>query len=151
MKTASIYKRSGKGYLVYSLTPTFSGGSISSEPFINIPEIEADAEAIAAAIKTALCNDDSLKVPLPKNWSEFNKNFLKKTGLKSFKELENSKTKLISITEDGGKISFLPTRPAQKPDKGFLHMSENEAIVVPANASNQEIVVAYELALSKCG
>jgi len=65
--------------------------------------------------------------------------------------LDNPKTQLAAISETEGEIIFLPTRPAKKPDKGFLHNSANEAVKVPVAASNQVIVTAYEMALNRCG
>lgn len=150
MKTASIYKRLESGYIIFGLSKTVSGFRIASEPFISIQEDEAGADTIADAIKASLCNDDNKRLPDPKNWSEFNKNFLQKIGLKSLKELDNPKTKLVSISQDEGKIIFNPMRPAEKPDNGFINKSESETVAVLITASNQDIVTAYELALSKC-
>jgi hypothetical protein len=151
MRTASIFKRPEKGYIIFGSSRTVSGFSIASEPFISIQENEANADIIVNAIKASLCNDDTKRVPDPKNWSESNKDFLQKIGLKSSKELDNPTTKYVSIRQNEGNIIFTPTRPAQKPDKGFLHKSESEAVAVPITASNQDIARAYELALSKCG
>jgi hypothetical protein len=150
MKTASIYMRPEEGYIIFGSSKTVSGFRISSEPFIKIQEDEANTDAVVNAIKASLNTDDTKRVPDPKNWSEHNKNFLKKIGLKSLKELDNPTTKCVSIGEDESKIIFTPTRSAKKPDKGFLHKSPNEAVTVLATASNQDIFASYELALSKC-
>ncbi|WP_147314050.1 hypothetical protein [Deminuibacter soli] len=48
--------------------------------------------SIGAAIKKILETDDAKRVPDPKNWSEHSKEFLRKTGLKSSKELNKTTT-----------------------------------------------------------
>ena len=151
MKTGSIYKIKNKGYIIFGSSTTVGGFSIASEPFINIPEDKVNSDIIANAIKASLCNDDTKKVPDPTNWPEFNKKFLQNIGLKSLKELDSPTTKCVSISENKGEIFFLPTRPAPKPDKGFLHKNQADGVAVPTAASNQEIIVAYELSLSRCG
>ncbi len=150
MKTASIYKRLKKGYIVFGSSKTISGFRIASEPFITISETEANADTITNAIKASLCNDDTKRVPDPKNWSESNKNFLQKVGLKSLKELDNSETKLVLLSEDGDSIVFEPMQFQDKPGRGFVNTSKNEAFKVLNTASNQDIMTAYEFALNEC-
>jgi hypothetical protein len=150
MKTASIYKRPNKGYLVFGQSKTVSGIRIASEPFIKIAENEGDVNAIASAIKASLSNDDSQRVANPQNWNEFNKDFLKKIGLKSPKELDNPDTKLVAISDDGNYITFKPMRFQVKPDRGYLNLNEDETVNIVNTASNDDIVTAYKLALSKC-
>lgn len=59
--------------------------------------------------------------------------------------------KYVTIAEDGLQITFTPSRPAEKPDKGFLHKDKDESVSINYRATNQEIIVALELAFSKCG
>jgi len=151
MKTASIVKIPNKGYIVFGESKTVSGFRIASEPYFNISESEANTDILASAIKASLCNDDDKRVPNPKDWKQSGKDFLKKIGLKSMKELDNRSNKNVSISEDGMHITFTPSRPAKKPDKGFLHKDKTEAVKVATTASNQEIIEAYESAVSKCG
>lgn len=150
MPTATIYKINKKGYLVHADRKAVSGFRIASEPFIQLSEDDADVNAITDAIQASLNNDDAKRVPDPKNWGEFNKEYLRKTGLKSLKELHKPTTKSISISKEEDKIIFTPTQPAEKPDEGFLHKGKDEAVIVPVTASNQDIIEALELAFSKC-
>lgn len=150
MKTGSIYKRQRGGYIIFGQRKTVSGVRIASEPFITIAENEGDINAIANAIKASLSNDDSQRIPNPQNWNEFNKNFLKQIGLKSPKELDNPETKLVAISDDGNYITFDPMQFQAKPDKGYLNLNEEETVSVVNTASNDDIVAAYKLALSRC-
>ena len=150
MKTASIYYRTGKDYLIFGSNLSYSGFIIASDPFINIQENDSNIDKIVNGIKLALLVDNKERVPDPKDWSEFNKIILQKIGLKSIKELDNPNTKLVSISENKGVVTFQPTQPAKRPDKGFIYKSENEAVTTLITASNQEIGTAYGLALSRC-
>jgi len=122
---------------------------VAAEPFINIPETEANANIIVQAIKACLYTNNE-KVPDPKNWTEFNKDFLQKIGIKSLKDLENADTKLVSIKQEKDYIVFNPMQPAKKPDKGFINANK-ESVEVSVFASDQDMFKAYELALRNCG
>jgi len=150
MPTAAIYKINKKGYLLHANIKAMSGFSIASEPFVQIPESDVSVNTIADAIKASLNNDDTKRVPDPKNWGEHSKEFLRKAGLKSSKELHKQTTLLCGIEKKDGNIIFTPTKHAEKPDEGFVNKSKDETVVVPATASNQEIIEALELAFGKC-
>ncbi len=150
MKKASIYKRQSKGYILFGFGKTVSGFTIATEPFINISEVEANPNAIVNAIKKSLVNDNTQRLPNPKNWSEFNKSFLKRIGLKSLKELDNRETKLVAISEDGNNIIFEPMRFQDRPGKGYVNLDEDEIIKIGNSAADADIFKAYESALSKC-
>lgn len=149
MSSATIYKINKKGYLLFASVKTVSGFRVGIEPYIQVPE-NADAETIAVGIKAVLNYDDNKRVPDPKNWSEFDKLFLQGTGLKSMKELNKPTTKNIGIRKEENSIFFTPSKPAEKPDEGFLYKSSDDVIKVPSIASNDEIEQAFKLALSKC-
>lgn len=150
MPTATIYKINKRGYLLFSSVKTVSGFRVSVEPYIQIPENNTDMSIIVDAIKTVLNTDDNKRVPDPTNWSEFDKLFLQKTGLKSLKDLNKPTTKSIALRKEADNIIFTPTKPAEKPDEGFLHKGKNETITIPIISSNQEIATALEIAFSKC-
>ena len=151
MKTASIYKIPNKGYIVFGKSKTVSGFRVASEPYFNIAETEANADLIGNAIKASLCNDDNKRIPDPKNWKQSGKDFLKKIGLKTMKELDAPLNEYVTIAEDGLQITFTPSRPAEKPDKGFLYKDKSESVSIHYRATNQKIIEALELAFSKCG
>ncbi len=148
MSSAIIYKINKKGYLLHADRKTISGFYIASNPFIQITEITTNA--IASAVKKVLSADDDTRVADPKNWSEFNKDFLKKTGLKSSKELHKETTFCCVIRKENESIIFTPTKHEKKPEEGFSHKSKKEENAVPYTASDEEIFQAFELALSKC-
>lgn len=151
MPSAAIYKIHKKGYLLHANRKAVSGFSLASEPFIQVTEGNANENAIADAIKAVLNNKDTKRVPNPKNWGAQSKEFLRKTGLKSLKELNASTTMHCGIRKENGSIVFTPTKHAEKPDEGFVNKSKDEPnIIVPDTASNQDIIKALELAFSKC-
>lgn len=150
MPSAVIYKINKKGVLIHANTKVVSGFSVASEPFIQIAENNINKNIIADTVKSILKNDDSVRAPDPKNWNEFNKNFLKRTGLKSLKELDKVTTLCCIITNGNNNIIFTPTKHAEPPDKGFSHMGKKDEVVISYTSSDEEIFQALELAFSKC-
>ena len=148
---AAIYKISKKGYLLHADRKAVSGFRLAWEPFIRISENDFTAYVMANAIKEVIkASENGERVPDPKNWSENSKQFLKNMGLKSSKELYAITTKHCGIDKENDNILFTPSKPAEKPDEGFLYKKKDEAIRVPDIASDEEIVSALELALSRC-
>lgn len=151
MQTASIYKIHKKGYLIFGSVKTVSGFRVGVDPYIQIPESDANSNTIADAIKKVLETDDTMRVADPKNWKEFDNLFLQKTGLKSLKELNKPATLCCSVKKENNIIFFTPTKHAEKPDQGFVNKSKEESnIEVAYSDSNQAITEAFELALSRC-
>jgi hypothetical protein len=151
MQSATVYKIHKKGLLLFGSVKTVSGFGISTEPYIQIAEDNTSDKAIADAIKAVISNDDSKRVVDPKNWAEYSKEFLKKTGLKSSKELNQSTTLCCMLRQENNNIVFIPTKHAEKPDEGFVNKSKDEPnIFVSVRASSEEIAEAFKLALSKC-
>ena len=140
-----------RGYIVFGEAKTISGFRIASAPYFNISKVDANPDVIVDAIKGSLCNDDDTIVPNPTDFKQSGKDFLKNIGLKSMRELDDRSNKYVSIKDDGIQITFTPLRPADKPDKGFVNFKNSESFAVSLTASNQEIMEAYESALSKCG
>lgn len=151
MPIATVYKIKKMGYLVFGLVKTVSGFSVGIDPYIRISENNTDDNIIADAIKAAMNTDDNRRISDPKNWSELNKVFLEKTGLKSSKELSRSTTTCCNLRRENSTIIFTPTKHAEKPDEGFVNKSKGEPkIIVPLTASSREIVDALGLAFSRC-
>ena len=94
--------------------------------------------------------DDATRVPDPKNWSEFSKEFLKKTALKSSKELNKETTFCCVIRKENESIIFTPTEKGKKTGEGFSHKRKEDTITVSYKAPAEEIAQALEIALSKC-
>jgi hypothetical protein len=106
MRSASIYKITKKGYLLYALSKTISGFYIATEPFRRIGEDEANVDTICDAVRASLSSSDGMRRPDSQNWTEFDKIFLQKAGLKSLAELHRLSTKLIEVTSDNNSIIF---------------------------------------------
>lgn len=150
MSSAMIYKIDKKGLLIHANAKAVSGFDVASEPFIQLSENSTNETIVTSSIKEALKNDDNIRVPDPKDWNEFHKDFLKKAGLKSLKVLDKSTTLCCVITSGNGQIIFTPTKHSEKPDRGFSHMSIENEIVVSYLSPDSEIHEALELALKKC-
>lgn len=149
MSRAIIYKINKKGYLLHSNKKTVSGFSLASEPFIQISEAEANIDTITIAIKKVLTVDSEERVPDPKNWSDFSKEFLKKSRLRSSKELYKKSNFCCLIRRENENIIFTPTQHEKKIEGGFSHKNKEE-ITVSYTASDAEIFLMFGLALSKC-
>lgn len=150
MSSAIIYKIDKKGYLLFGLVKTISGFGISIDPYIQIQEKDMNS-TINDALKKVLEIDNAKRVADPKNWDEYSKEFLQKTGLKSSKELNKVSTLCCGVRRENNNIVFTPTKHAEPPDQGFVNKSKDEPnITVAYDASNKEIVEAFNLALSRC-
>jgi hypothetical protein len=150
MTTATIYLIKSKVYLLFPTVKTVSGFRVGVDPYLLIAETASSSD-LTKAIKTVLNTDESQRVPDPKNWTEFDKIFLQKTGLKSLKELHKPTTKNLMVSKAENFISFSPTKAAEKPDEGFVNKSKDEPdVVVSYTASDEEIRNALELAIRRC-
>jgi hypothetical protein len=149
---AAVYKINKKGYLLHADRKTTTGLRLAWQPFIEIQENEFAVGTIANAIKEVIKESEyEERVANPKNWSENSKQFFKKIGVKSSKELYAATTKHCGISKESSNLIFTPTKHAEPPDQGFVNKSKGEPnIIVPYTASDEEIFRAFELALSKC-
>jgi hypothetical protein len=91
-----------------------------------------------------------MRKPDPQNWTEFEKTFLQKAGLRSLAELHRVSTKLIEVTSDSNSITLLPTRHSENLDEGFLPRNKADAVTISISAPNDEVAKALESAFAKC-
>lgn len=150
MAVVSIYKFLNNGYSIFGHVKSVSGFWLGAEPFFRIQETEVNGDIIANAIKISFQTDDGRRVPDPKDWREYNKVFAQKAGVKSSREFDKPTTQLLQARTDESHIILAPTRPADKPDKGFVSANA-ENVTISITASNQEIMEACELAFNNCG
>ncbi|KAA2238861.1 DUF1436 family protein [Chitinophaga agrisoli] len=151
MATAAIYKLKKKGYWLHANKLAVSGFALASDPYIQINEADFNENTLGEAIKSVLDVVGDERVPDPVNWSEQSKEFLKKMGLKSQKELDARNTFFCDIELKRGVVIFTPTKHAEPPDKGFVNKSKEEPTInVPFEVSNEELARACILALSRC-
>jgi hypothetical protein len=147
MKRALIYKTS-KGYFIHSSSETDIGIGIATAPFFKLDNditIKNLVDHIFLALESSKQN-----VTMPKNFPEFNRQFLNSLGLKSNSELERKNVKHCSIDSDDINIVFTPSKHAEAPDRGHLYKSKEESVTVPYNANAVEIGNALADAFSKC-
>lgn len=148
---AAIYKIWKKGYLLHADRKAVSGFKLAWDPFIYISEGDYNANVMVNAIKEVIKqSENEERVPNPKNWAENSKQFLKKTGLKTMKELDADSTKYCGIDGSNDSIIFTPTKHAELPDRGFVNKFKTETnIIDSSSASDYEIFEAFEFALIK--
>lgn len=149
---AAVYKVEKKGYILHADRKTTTGLRLAWEPFVRISESDFIVATMADAIKEVVkASENEERVANPKNWSENSKQFFKKIGLKSSKELYAATTKHCGIRKENNNIVFTPTKHTEPPYQGFENISKDEPnITVPYASSDEEIFQALELALSKC-
>ncbi|MBO9593711.1 MAG: hypothetical protein J7599_12455 [Niabella sp.] len=149
MSAATIYRIKKKGYLLYSSVKTVSGFWIAAPPYFLMAEDNANSDALSNAIRAIIKNDDPVRVPDPKDWKEFNREFENETGVSS-KDLNRSTTMCCDVSKKDSVMIFTPTKHAEKPDRGFLHKRDEEKVSILFTASDQEIYEAFMLAFSRC-
>ncbi len=146
MRTADIYFFEKKNkYLIHGLSKIKMGASIASEPFIWIDAntgIEKVIQQILAVLET-----NQILLPNPVNWESHSKDFLKKIGLRSIKDLHNN-VKNIGILEKDGKIFFTPMKNLGS-KLGYVNVDE-KVFDVEKNASISEIASVLLNSLAKC-
>ena len=149
MKSASIYQLSEKSYLVHALNKAKSGFWIASDPYKHIQEELISAGFLVSEIKSSLVTEDSERVPDPKDWTLFNKEMLRKMGLKSSSVLHEKNVKYCSIRMENGMLTFTPSRHAEKLSEGFLHKNEGK-VTIAYDAPDEEIFNSLGIAFSRC-
>lgn len=151
MSLALIYKIKNKGYLIFGSVQTETGLNIGTDPFIRIAETEINANTIANAIKSALDQDDDKIIPHPKDWNEVSKEFLRKSGLKSSKELHKESSMLCNVEKKDSSLIFIPLIHAENLNEGYVNVEKNRDVnvIISDNASDLEIFDALELAFNR--
>lgn len=144
-----IYRLKNKGVLIHGLRSTKSGFKIAFDPYLLIEEKEASPELIANSIRMLGKKQKKEPDADPRNWKEFNKNMLTRTKLNSLQELNKPTTRLIGLAFENKNIIFTPSFHAKKPDRGYIHKSIKEAVIIPIDVSDLEMIDALELAFSK--
>lgn len=150
IKRASIYKFDQKGYVLHASRKAKSGFGLAGDPFIRISE-NAGAMDILNAIESCLIFDDSERVADPgrEEWVEYERVFLQKMGIRSLNELHKRTVKHCSIMMKDDTFSFTPWDHAVKLKEGFI-LSKADPVIVPYNASAEEILNSLEIAFSRC-
>ena len=144
MKTAAITKNKHNIW-INSKSQTTDGLWVASTPFIKL-NLDISTETLLEDLLMAL-NQSKLNVPHPRNWTEFNKQYLAQLGVKSLKSVYKDAI-ACSVSEHDQHISFLPTKRVG--DRGrFDYLPEYET-KVPVSSGKAEICKALEGALLKC-
>ena len=151
MSLALIYRIKNKGYLIFGSVKTETGISVGTDPYIRIAETEINANTIASAIKIALDQDEAKRVPHPTDWNKDDKEFLRKSGLKSLKELHKESSMLCNVKKENSSLVFIPLIHAENLNQGYVNVSKDRDVnvIIPHSASDLEIFNALELAFSR--
>lgn len=114
MKSILIYKQNEMVRL-HAETETSAGFRIATEPYF-VLKMKSTWDEIYEKVKEILETSDFSAVPVPSNWSLFNREFLKKMQVKSLKDLYKD-AKLCQIQQT--KKGFIRITPYK-----FLGMNE---------------------------
>lgn len=149
MKECNFYELENRNYLCVRMVKTISGFWISSHIMAKFSKLHSSAEEVVNFIRDCLEPEMDERVPDPKDWKSFQKDFLQRSGLKSMRELEKTTTKLCAIELKSDTMAFIPHKKAVKPDKGYIELQEKK-ITKKYNEDNLAIFDALQTALSNC-
>ncbi len=142
---ASVFKftKTGK-YLIYSNSKIVMGASIATEPFIKLDANTSIEEVTKQALYALSCSKTNL--PNPKDWSSFNKEYLRAIGLKSNKDLYKN-TISLGVAKMDNVIIFTPM--INNGSNGFVNVPD-EKIELSLDSSEVDLSKALKKALDKC-
>ena len=119
---------------------------MASAPFIRL-ESNANSSEWVIAIRKVLENSRE-GLPNP-DFSVLRRQLTDGLGIKSASDLEKPTVKHCAIQLRDNIITFIPTKHAIAPDKGYVH-SSNDPVSVSKQADDKEISEALQLAISRC-
>jgi hypothetical protein len=142
---AAVYKfvKTGK-FLVYCVSKIEMGAGIATEPFIWL-EKGATSEQVVTASLVAM-SQSKIGLPNPKDWPSFAKDFIKNIGLAKESDLYKNSISL-SVLHMDKTITFSPMK--NNGGKGYVNVKDSE-IKLKDDAGIEELIEAFELALSRC-
>lgn len=144
MKRAGVTIKSiDKKYIINSVNTLLSGGGIASEPYMI--EEQLSSEELLDKIKIAL---EASKDGVERTDNGSQKDFLKKNGFKSMKDLHDG-TIYLSILLRDNVLTFMPRKNAG-PKEGFVDFKVGEDISIPFDSSESTLISALEKALNQC-
>lgn len=144
MKRAGVTIKSiDKKYIINSVNTLLSGGGIASEPYMM--EEQLSSEELLDKIKIAL---EASKDGVERTDNGSQKDFLKKIGFKSMKDLHDG-TIYLSILLRDNVLTFMPRKNAG-PKEGFVDFKGGEDISIPFDSSEATLISALEKALNQC-
>ncbi len=144
MKRAGVTIRSiDKKYIINSINTLLSGGGIASEPYIIAEQLST--EELLDKIKIAL---EASRDGVERTDNGSQKDFLKRIGFKSMKDLHDG-TIYLSILLRDNVLTFMPRKNAGAKE-GFVDFRGGEDISIPFDSSETTLISALEKALHQC-
>ncbi len=144
-KLAEVYERDDKWY-VGPLSRATTGLWIATPPLIQLHKRDSRQCKGQAAIEAL--NASQHGVPVPADNEDLVGPLLALAGVKSWAAFM-SKAKYIGLELENDQVTVMPHRKLPRP-KGALEGMPEKAIVLPADASAEEIGAALEEAMSRC-
>lgn len=139
MKSILIYKQN-EVVRIHAETETSAGFRIAAEPYFAF-KVASTWDEIFERVKEILetSNFSAVPVPVPSDWSLFNKEFLKKMQVKSLKELyKNAKLCQIQQTEEGF-IRVIPYKFLGM-NEGFEPLENDSKIISKIELNKEEFL-----------
>jgi hypothetical protein len=141
---ASINKNTKTGNLIISCISTTTGPGITTEPIIRLDASTPLEEVAKQVVYVMSCSKSNL--PIPKDWTAYNKEYLKLLGVKQNSDLYKNTISIGASIKDNI-ITFTPM--INNGAKGFVNVP-NGKIEFPANSSIKEISIALQNAFNRC-
>jgi hypothetical protein len=134
------------GFILYAQQRTSSGVLVNAAPVVRLPP-HAPAADLGTALRTVLASYKE-GVPHPKNWSDATQRFLKATGYRSWRALQDpSRSCWIEASAGAFRITPLKNGGPRGDQKGFQPFGA-EAVVAPGDATNEQLGRSLEAALA---
>jgi hypothetical protein len=144
-KLAHVYERNGEWYYQPSSKAT-TGLWIATPPQVQVSSRDSQQRKGEAALE--VLNASQQGVPLPEDTGSVIAPLLTRAGVKSWPEFMK-KAKGVGLELEGNQLTVTPHRQIPR-SKGALEGIEDQHILLPADASPDEIGAALEEAMSRC-
>jgi hypothetical protein len=144
-KLAEVYERDSEWYIQPS-SKTTTGLWIATPPLIQLNKHDPrprKGEAVMEAL-----NASRHGVPVPADNEDLVGPMLALAGVKSWSVFVK-KAKCVGLELENNRLTLMPHRPMPR-SKGALEGIPEQALVLPADASPEEIGAALEEAMSRC-
>ena len=146
MKSAEAYKRQKKIYL-NAMSQTTTGLWIGTFPSIVIDE--AEPPSVKGKCLRECLKHSRKGLPHPTDWDEFEQNFLKELGAKSWSAFAKSALS-CAVDLEGDQFVLLPYRNSGPKDHYAFVPIEDRKLNISSDASDEELGLLLEKAFDAC-
>jgi|SRR5579875_785317 len=144
-RIAHAYERNGEWYFQPSSMAT-TGLWIATPPLVQVNSYDSRQRKGEAALE--VLNASQQGIPLPEDTRSVIVPLLTKAGARSWTEFVK-KAKCVGLELEGDKLTLMPHRKFPR-SKDALEGITEQAVVLAANASPEEVGAALEEAFARC-